>query len=219
MSVQFDPKGILHRKRHCKADWLILQAKCLADEAEKNSNASALIYAALESRNSIEQLWFELIMVCQSGRISKQTLQQCRKKDGIFETMRLTEPYYFKAVQFTNLATSLDIGAPKVIEWDLRRLKRFYSSLNQYCHSQLHSSDTLDDPKWFERGIALVMEVFEYMSQNMKSAQTGILNAATMTKYARDIWEDFKNEKITPDQAKTRLKLVQPLSALERGKR
>jgi hypothetical protein len=217
---QFSADRLSSRKRHCDSGWLILQSKCLLDEAVRNSNASALVYAALEARNAIEQLGFEIVMVCHGGQMPKTTFTECRKKGGVFDVLQRIQPDYRKLVQFTVLCTRLQLKAPNVVEWEIRRLRRLWNSLSSYCHAQLHASATVDDACWFQCGATLIGETYDYLATNMKKAATGLVNPKTMSSYSREIWNDFRRDKITAEQASTRLRLAQPLSAAElRGKR
>jgi hypothetical protein len=217
---QFSADKLLSRKRHCDSGWLILQSKCLLDEAVRNSNASALVYAALEARNSIEQLGFEIVMVCHGGQMPKTTFLECRKKGGVFDVLQRVQPEYRKLVQFTVLCTRLQLKAPVIVEWEIRRLRRLWNSLSSYCHAQLHASATIDDASWFDGGAKLIGETYNYLATNMSKAATGLVNPKTMSSHSREIWNDFRKDKITAEQASMRLRLVQPLSAAElRGER
>jgi hypothetical protein len=132
---RFTLNDILTRERHWQPDWLILQAESLCRFAKEHNSPTALIYAALEARNAIEQLFFTIIWLCR-GSVDDQTLAQCKKSDGLGQVLKRTEPDYRKMIQFAKICLSLERNAPNIIEWDFKVLKRFWSALSDYCHFQ-----------------------------------------------------------------------------------
>jgi len=211
--MTFNIKEVFTRSRQCSSDWLVLQSKSLLDEAIRARNASALVYAALEARNAIEQLWFEIVMLLHGGEIDSETLAQCRKKDGFLNVMRKATPDYYALASFTKLCCSIGPPLlPEIIVWDIKRLKKQWIAVSAYCHTQAHPRDTLADPQWFDKGFQIVQSVFDYMSANMSQADTGIMQPSQMAKHVKPIWEDFRVGAITEEQVLLRLKISQPVS-------
>lgn len=206
---------IFLEKRHCESDWFILRSKDLIDLAKRHNSLSALIYAALEARKAVEQLWFELIVACHKGKISKKLVEECRKTDGIFRVMQKTEPDYRKLVRFCSICRSVYIEMPIVIEWDQRKLVRFWNSLSKYCHSPMSPVDTYESSEWFNQGLALLNEVYDYISSNMKRVGgrggTGVIDTGTMPEEVKQAWEAFKSDSISEDQLYHRLKIMFPV--------
>jgi hypothetical protein len=55
----------------------------LALAAEAHHNANLLVFAALEARNAIEQLWADLLTIVYSGEMTKDLSDRCRRQpDG-----------------------------------------------------------------------------------------------------------------------------------------
>ena len=211
--MTFNIKEVFTSPRECSSDWLILQSKCLLDEASRTRNASTLVYAALEARNAIEQLWFEIVMLLHGGEIDSETLAQCRKKDGFLNVMRKATPDYYALASFTKLCCSIGPAfLPEIIVWDIKRLKRQWIALSAYCHTQAHPRDTLADPLWLDKGVQIVQSVFDYMSEYMSRADTGIMRPLQMATHVKPIWEDFRMGAITEEQVLLRLKISQPVS-------
>ncbi len=204
---------ILSRPRQCAADWLTIQARDLAVLARATQNPSLLVFACLEARNAIEQLWYELVMLIHGGTIARELYEKCRKRrDGFLAAIREAEPRYRQLSKFTALCMHLDARAPSEgIAWDLGRLKNEWQSLSSYCHAPGHPISTIENPQWFSKGVALVHGVFDYFQQEMSRGASALLKPANMTPEAHMIWEDFAENRITEDQALIRLKIVQPL--------
>lgn len=204
---------ILCRPRICAADWLVIQARDLAAFAQETTNPTLLVFSCLEARNAIEQLWSELLIVIYGGSVDRKFFEKCRRRrDGFLAAIKEAAPRYRQLSRFTAICLQLDSQAPcDGIAWDLDRLKRLWHSLSSYCHAQAHPAATLNCQEWFSRGLALVHEVFAYFEQEMSRGATAVLPPENMTPEARMIWEEFADGRITDDQARIRLRLVQPL--------
>ena len=200
------------RDRACASDWLIIQARDLAALAAETRKSSLLVYSALEARNAIEQLWFDILLVLHRGEVTMEFVEKVRRRrDGVFAAIREAAPEYRKLVAFSALCMQLDSRRPvDIIAWDLGRLKKWWHALSGYCHSQLEPLTTLDDPKWIDAGLALVTEVFGYFRQQMSQGATGIMRFDDMTPEARRVWDDFVAGKIDEEQAAIRLQIVRP---------
>lgn len=203
---------ILTRPRQCASDWLVIQARDLGQTSKENNNPTLLVFACLEARNAIEQLWYELAMLIYGGAMSYAIYERCRRRrNGFLAEIDAAEPRYRQLSRFTAIIMDLDRRIPqRGIAWNLGRLKKYWHSLSAYCHAQGHPSPTLEDPKWFQAGYSLLEEVFLYFEQEMTQALTAIMPPDNMTPEARMVWEDFADNKIDEDQVRTRLRIVQP---------
>ncbi|MDD5285423.1 MAG: hypothetical protein PHD54_06160 [Desulfuromonadaceae bacterium] len=202
----------LCRERICESDWLILQARDIAELARQTSNPSLLVFSCLEARNAVEQLWFELLMVIYGGSMERDLFNKCKKRrDGFLAAIHEAEPQYRLLAQFTALCIKLDAKATfKVIVWDLKRLKKLWQSLSGYCHAQASPTETLHDLNWFSEGLSLIDETFQYFKSQMTEGATSLLSPDRMIPEARMIWEDFSAHRINEEQVLIRLKIVQP---------
>jgi hypothetical protein len=209
-------ENTLCRERKCEADWLILQARDIAELARQTTNPSLLVFSCLEARNAIEQLWFELLMVIFGGSMERDLFDKCRKRrDGFLAAIHEAEPQYRLLAQFTALCIKLDVKATfKGIIWDLKRLKKLWQSLSGYCHAQASPIETLDDLNWFSEGQSLIEETFDYFRSQMTDGATTLLSADRMIPEARMIWEDFSTLRINEEQALIRLRIIQPFRGL-----
>src|SRR5208282_4984544 len=93
---------VLLRPRQCAADWLAFQAHDLADLARQTNNANLLVFACLEARNAIEQLWCVILEVINGKPLDEESLEKCRKRqDGFLAAIRDAEPRYRQFSRFT----------------------------------------------------------------------------------------------------------------------
>jgi hypothetical protein len=151
---------VLLRQRACAADWLVIHAEQLAGVAERRASSNLLIFACLEARNAIEQLWFEILVVLRSGQVTLEFVERIRhRRDSFLAAIREAEPNYRKLVRFFMLCMQLDSLRPvDIIPWDLGRLKKWWHALSEYCHAQAEPMTTLSNPDWFAKGVCLVRE-------------------------------------------------------------
>jgi hypothetical protein len=172
-----------------------------------------LVYGALEARSAIEQLAFELVVLCRPTLgISMEDFDDCKKSLGVFDVLRRFEPDYLKLAQFTKLCLGVDSEAPEIIVWDIRKLRRCWNDVSKYCHYQGIASETIASnlDAWLSKGVALIEEIFSYFAINMKGAQTDLLKKETMPPEVLQTWEEFRSEKIDVPTVKRRLQIMQP---------
>ena len=208
-----DVAAVVERDRVCAPVWLILQARDLSSLATTGSRASLLVYAALEARNAIEQLWFDILVVLHRGEMTREFVEQVRhRRDGVLAAIREAAPDYRKLVTFSALCMELDSRRPvDLIVWDLGRLKKWWHALSNYCHAQLEPVTTLQNPAWVKTGVTLVNEIYAYFSGQMSRGATGIMRIDDMKPTTRLIWDDFQAGRIDEEQAAIRLEIVRPL--------
>lgn len=205
---------VLGRPRQCDCGWLAIQCRDLALIAEHEKNANLMVYACLEARNAIEQLWFEIYMLLKGGSMAKEDFEKIKKRQGGWaDAIKELEPQYRKLTQFAAIIMKLDKRAPYGIAvWDFRKLVRIWNRLSLYCHAQGHPQPTMGNQDWVTGGLNLVHEVFQYFSDQLHGAANGILRPENMSPEARMIWNDFASEKIDEEQVEIRLRLVAPLN-------
>lgn len=205
---------VLGRPRRCDCGWLAIQCHDLALIAEHEKNANLMIYACLEARNAIEQLWFEIYILLKGGSMAKDEFEQLQKrKDGWAAAIKELEPQYRKMTQFAAIIMKLDRRAPcGIVVWDFKKLRNIWHRLSSYCHAQGHLQPTMGNQDWVANGLALVHDVFDYFSTQLHGATNGLIRPENMTPNARMVWNDFVSDMIDEEQVEIRLRLVAPLN-------
>ena len=202
--------SLLLEPRQCQSDWLILQAKKLSDAAKHTNSTTLMIFSCLETRNAIEQLWFEILLIVHGEGLTEEYFLKCRKRrDGYLAAINETAPQYRKLSAFSTLVLAADNKAPyRGIAWDLAKLKKYWQQLGDYCHAQGHSSFTLDSQEWMNKGVNLVDNTFNYFHCQMSGGATVIMRPENMTPDTHRIWEDYLSEVIDDVQVLTRLRNI-----------
>jgi hypothetical protein len=199
----------IYTERGQDAGWSVVQAATLLAEARSRRCSSLVIYAALELRLALEQLLFTIIVVSRE-KVEEQTLQECRKKDGLFRVLEQAAPAYSKRCRFTNVLSSFNPGIPQVAEWDVRSMKRYYTALSDLCHSQLVIRGMDVAPAKWDKEIALLEEVYEFLAEGMRKG-TGCLSLKTAPPFVFNLWEKYSSGEISLENVRARFSLLRPL--------
>ncbi len=199
----------IYSERHQDAGWNVVQAATLLAEAKARRCSSLVIYAAVEMRMAIEQLVFTIILLAKE-KIDDATLQECRKKDGLFRVLEEVSPRYSMKCRFSNVLGSFYPEIPKVAEWDVKSLRRYYTALSDLCHSQLVIQGMAAAPEKWNAKIELVEKVYEFLAARMRKG-TSVLSFKGATSHAIDLWEKYSKGEITLEDVRERFALVKPL--------
>lgn len=198
---------ILLQPRQTTSDWLIVQSKHLSDLGKLQSAHSLLIYGALEARNAIEQIYFEILKLVHDGEMTIEFYEKCRKsRSGYLEAIAKAEPKYRKIFMFSSAVLEVENAPFKGIIWNIKTLKNFWNALSDYCHTQGSVEQTLNSQEWVETGYKLIDETYIYFEKNMKGGATALLKPSKMTPEGREIWERFDRDEIDENGVKDELR-------------
>ncbi len=198
----------IYQKRHQDAGWFVVQANTLIKLAiEKNSN-SLLLYAAFELRMAVEQLLFTIIFLV-SEEVDDVLLKKCRKKDGLFRTLREVEPKYTMLIRFGKILSESYSHIPEFANWDIKILKKFHNRLSDYCHSPLIVHEIEEIPNWTNETKDELLKIYDYLAHNLKKG-TPYLRFHESTPIVNDLFLDFINKKITEDDVRERFEILKP---------
>lgn len=198
-NVTFDSAGYVYRG----LSWL--------DYAKRCTSVCALQYAALETRQAIEQLLFEEVVISVGGRLARDEYERCKGNGTkLAKVVRRLSPDYDKLISFLQTIMSLDANAPKLITWDHSALLKHWGSASNYIHWAGEPNETSESPQWFVRGVGDVERAAMYMWDNMKAGDSGILIPSQMQPEIRQAWEAFKSGEIDADGVRSRANLALP---------
>jgi hypothetical protein len=183
--VHFDSVGYAYRA----LSWL--------DVAKKSGNICALHYAAYETRQSIEHLLFEAVVLSVGTKLSRDEYQKCKgNSTKLHKIVLRLNPDYEKMVQFTRAVMSTDPKAPQILAWDHKRLLRYWGEISKYLHWAGEPKETCESPEWLKAGVAAVGNAAEYIWNNKTNGYSGIMMPDNMEADIRSLWERFKNSEI-----------------------
>ena len=210
---------IIKTKRFDHSSWHFLQAKSWLDLTKREQLPGTLHYAAIEFRYGIEYLLFELLVLTKED-LSESEYQKClRKPDKMKKMLKNAEAPYNKLSRFSKIALKLTPNIPKLMFWDLNTLFQYGGIASEFLHFVGSQSYTYNSGNWLIKSVARIETPLEEVWQNVtQTAGIGLLQPKTMSPVTRDIWNDFRQGKITEDSVEFRLKTVQPVSKMQRKK-
>lgn len=197
------PLTDIYSPRQQQPGWNYAQADILLTKAREHFSTSPAIYAALEMRLAIEQLLFSIIVVTLEG-VDAETYRKCKNKDGLFKTLGEVSDNYTLRCRFISMLSNYVPGMPEIAEWDIRKLKRYYTDLSDFCHSQLVIENFADNPKEWKKKMLFLREVKDHLYERM-SKNTVIVNFSDWSPEVQSIWDNFVSRKITEEQVDEKL--------------
>jgi hypothetical protein len=206
------PEQILDAKRLFDSAWHFCQALSWLDYAKRKTNISALQYAALELRQGIEHLWFDMVITAVGGELDIREYECCKgDSTKMYKVLERLSPDHAKLVRFTNISGSIDRRQQPVTEWDMPKLKRLHGEISQYLHFFGIPSQTTDSPKWFLHALTTIETGADYIWHQLRTTYTGQFKVASMPPAVRETWEAFRIGQLDEDSVRTRLHLAQPV--------
>jgi hypothetical protein len=198
--VFFDSVGFVYRG----LSWL--------DYAKRHSSVSALLYAALDIRQAIEQLFFEEIVMSVGGQLDKEEYEKCKgNATKLAKIIRRLSPAYEKLVNFTRTIISIIPNSPPLIIWDHAILLKCIGSVSTYLHWVGEPKESFESPQWFLKGLETIESVATNLWNKMTSGYSGIMMPDKMQPEIRQIWDDFCSGKIDLDGVRVRARIASPV--------
>lgn len=202
----------LFNNRDVTADWHVMQSRRLIDVAFSCGSSTALVYAALEARNALERLVFEMSVLATGGKFTSDQLSTAQKKDGLFKLLDEALNNYRRHIEFQNICMELMKTPLRFPVPDIRRCKRLRTDLSSYCHCQLDPNVTVNDPSghWFEAGIDIVRQTCDFLDP-LLTAPFGVMHPGTMPAEVREIFDTYISGDININTVRTRLDIMLPV--------
>lgn len=199
----FDSAGFVYRG----LSWL--------DYAKRTGSAITLQYAALETRQAIEQVLFEELVMSVGGQLDRKEYEKCKgSSTRLAKIIRKLSPDYQRLVTFTRTISSLIPGSPTIIEWDHKTLLRYWGSVSTYLHWAGEAKETFESPQWFITGLETVQNAATYLWEKLKGGYSGVMLPEKMQPEIQQIWEDFKSDKIDLESVRGRALIALPVLSM-----
>ena len=190
-NVNFDTVGYVYRA----LSWL--------DISKKSGNVAALQYAAHDTRQAIEHLLFEAIVLSVGTVLDQQEYQRCKgNSTKLHKIVTRLNPDYEKLVQFTRAVLSTELEAPPIIAWDHKQLMKYWGIVSGYLHWGGEPKETVESKDWLEAGIAAVEDAAGYIWENKIRAYSGIMMPENMQPEIRSLWGRFKSDEMDLEAVK-----------------
>jgi hypothetical protein len=197
------PEQIISERVHFDSAGYMYRALSWLDVAKQGRNVCALQYAAHDSRQSIEQLFFEELVLCVGTQLDRSKYEKCKENSTkLHKIIRRLNPEYKKLGQFTQAIISILPQSPPLIIWDHKKLLRYWGNISGYLHWPGEPAETIESTEWFQKGIEAVEEAGNYIWEKNQAGFTGIMMPQNMQPEIRDCWERFRAGEIDLDSVK-----------------
>jgi hypothetical protein len=213
--MSIDPNSILadrNRDLHNHSSWHLERTLEWLDYAKRTHAPGAVGYAAYEMRQGIEYLLFHLLVIS-SETLSENEYQDCFGPAKNV-TAKLAAPgvRYKKLSQFTKaIFESLRQPMPPMKIWDTSELLRYWGTASEYLHFRGTHSRSVCDPGWIDDAVSRLSPPAKAMHEVLYTTLAiGTIKPSGMNPASKAVWEDFRDDRITLEQAEIRLKLVHP---------
>jgi Flp pilus assembly protein TadD len=205
----------IYTEREQDAGWHVVQAATLLREGIDRKRSSFIIYAALELRMAIEQIFFTIIVLA-ADNAHKIDLVELRKKDALTKKLDEISPRYTLRCRFSNALSSFYPHLPKTAEWDVKTLKRHFTELSFLCHSQLHVLEVNSNPEKWAKVSAEIEEVYWYLAERL-AAGTGVLHFHQAHPIIESLWKRYSEKEIDLESVKRSYAIAKPAIDAEKG--
>lgn len=198
--VYFDSVGYAYRA----LSWL--------DVAKRTRNVCALQYAAHDTRQAIEQLFFEEIVLSVGTQLDRKEYEKCKgNSTKLHKIIRRLNPDYNKLSQFTKAIISTFPQSPPFIIWDHKVLIRLWGTVSGYLHWAGEPAEIYESTEWIDKAIEAVEKAANHIWQKNESGITGIMTPQNMQPEIRDCWDRFRAGEVDIASVKRIAKIAFPV--------
>jgi hypothetical protein len=204
--MTFDSTGFVYRG----LSWL--------DYAKRHASVSALQYAAIDTRQAIEQLLFEEIVMSVGGQLERKEYERCKGNGTkLAKVIRKLNSDYEQLVAFTTVIASLLPNSPPLVIWDFAALLKHWGAVSTYLHWMGAPAETFESPQWLKQGLETVEHAATYLWKNMTKGYSGVMLPEKMQPEIRQAWIDFKSGNINLDSVRERARIALPVLSARMG--
>lgn len=199
-SAQF----IITENIHNESSGYIYRALSWLDLAKREKSSPAFQYDAHDTRQGIEQLLFEELVVSTGAALDRSEYQKCLgNSTKLRPIINRLSPEREKLSRFVQIVMSS--GEPNIdlVVWDHKLLMKYWGEVSVYLHWAGAIDETVDDWDWIEDGIAQTEKACMYIWRNQTEKQTGVMLPGDMHPEIAALWDRFKSGRIGIDALKS----------------
>ena len=179
---------------------ILFRALSWLDITKRTGNVCALQYAAHDSRQAIEQLLFEEIVLSVGTALDRKEYEKCRgNSTQLHKILQRLNPGYTQLALFTQALVSMEPQLPSLITWDHKVLVEHWGKVSRYLHWAGEPAETVECRGWITQGIVAVEAAAAHIWDNNRAGYTGIMTPESMQPEIQDCWERFRRGDIDLD--------------------
>lgn len=209
-------KTFIEQVREGNREYHIIMAQGWRRYGEPKLLHVPLAYAAFEYRCGIERLAFELLYLLRDQKPLQSDLERARRFSELVNLIYEIEgnkKLLYKKMLFNQLLVHSDDTPFELSIPDLDKLKGFWSDLSEYCHGHFTPGISWKSPEWIKKGYKLLNEVENYLRDIVVTHKQGWYNPLSLQPEILEMRNEFLEDKLTEEQVKIRLNLINPILA------
>jgi len=166
-------------------NWSIIHIENLLELSQKNKNPSFLIYAAFESRNLLERIEFELIVMSANSTFGMEDFENIKKRHGIKKANKKFNTLKFRYQTFTESYTIAVKPDLNLQTYNYKESEKLKETLSQYLHLYSRTENELEFEsefiqKGFEHIKATTDFIENYITKDTNGIYFGVLDFMTL---------------------------------------
>lgn len=199
--------------------WHFLQARSWLDYAKRTDSPGAIHYTAFEIRYGIEELLFELLVLTKHGLDAKEYKRCIGAPSTMRKMLEHQDVTYSKLLVFSRISMDMDTRPekPDLRYWELSELFKYWGKASNYLHFCGLHQVTYESDEWAFKALSELDEISSvFWKAATETVGFGLMAPDKMKPAAAQIWSDFREDKITVDDVKSRLEISRPITDWEK---
>ncbi|MBU4262649.1 MAG: hypothetical protein KKC76_12405 [Proteobacteria bacterium] len=187
----------------------IYRALSWIDLAKREKSSPCFQYAAHDTRQGIEQLLFEELILSTGAALDRSEYLTCLgNSTKLHAIIKRLSPDREKLATFVKTLMSVVSPQLNIVVWDHNLLMRYWGRASNYLHWSGAIDETVDKWQWVVERIACIEEICMYIWVNQTENNTGTMHPCDMHPAVAALWERFKAGKIGVEEVKLSARLL-----------
>ncbi|MCP4552761.1 MAG: hypothetical protein GY834_12135 [Bacteroidetes bacterium] len=150
--------------RYQNINWSFIHIETLLRFAKRKNNPSFAIYAALESRNIIERIEFELIVMSANSKFGIKDFENIKDKHGIQKANKEFNTLKFRYQTFTESFSKAVKPDLNLRVYNFKKAEKIKGNLSQYLHTYSRSDNELEFESLFiQEGFDVIQSAVDFL--------------------------------------------------------
>lgn len=163
--------------------WLLSHIEVLTNEAEKNQNASFILYACLECRNLLEKTECDILLMSTSQENWLSLIEKVKVRSGIQNVNKELKTLKYRLQSFSECLSR--VSNLPVKTFDYKKSEELQKQLGEYIHTYTRTDNEMTyGSEFLNQGLTRIKETLDFIkSYYVKvgaSYNFGMLNFETL---------------------------------------
>jgi hypothetical protein len=190
----------------------VFRALSWLDYAKRTRNVCALHYAAHDTRQSIEHLFFETVVLSVGTKLDREEYKKCKgNSTNLHKIVNRLNPSYERLAAFTQVVLSTDPQAPSILTSDHKYLLKSMGTISTYLHWAGEPKEAVASEVWLTDGIKQVEEVALHIWEKKTKSNSGIMMPDGMAPEIRSLWERYSAGEMDLDAVRRTADIAHPI--------